>query len=154
LVVGPGRLQGVDIFIDDVVASLEINTQRCVLTFQVAGTQAEGNTPSGDDIECGHGACRDERVAVVQYQDASLQPELFRNRGERGKGHERIVWVVTAVVEPAARRAGVVGYIAPIESGTLQDRADPGHRLRRDELRWIRGIVEGQCYVDLHLILP
>jgi len=151
---GPGGLQGLDVFVDDVVTPLEVNTEGEVFAFHVAGPEAECYTTAGEHVECGNCAGRDEWIAIGEHEDAGLQPDLLGRGGQQGQDDEGVLCIVTTGVEPLAGRAGMIGDVAAVEAGALEHRTNLGYGFGTQKFRRIRDVVKRQCDVDFQVSPP
>src|SRR5690625_4067123 len=142
LLTGPGQFHGLEVFVHGVVAALEIGAEGEVLTFQIARAEAQCQTPRGKHVEGGCRARDDERVAVWQYQDAGLQSQGAGVGRYQAQHHERVLGIVTAGVEPASGRAGVIGDVAAAEAGLFDGATDVRDGLHGKELVGREGVVK------------
>jgi hypothetical protein len=116
---GPGGLHRLQVLIHDLVAALEVDAQGLELSLEVAGAHAQSHAPTGDVVECGHRASRDERIAVRQHENPGLHPQCAGGRRNEGQYDERVLRVMTACIEPASRGDRVIGIAAGVEAGAL-----------------------------------
>ncbi len=150
LVLRPHAAHDVDRLVGELVALVEVGTQRRELRLEVAGGDAEDDASAREHVEAEHRLRGQERIPVREHEDVCLHPQLRGRRRRERERDERVERVVSAAREPLGVRGRVIGHEARVEACALRRRGAGHHRVARDELRRVLDVVRRQPDRESH----